>query len=331
MDLYYRYKENAIEKNMELLTSEEFFNESEMMKYKCNIHGIFESTPKFFKYTKYGCEKCSYVIRSKEYAENENNKKYNKNYFSEVFKSLEHMSNEYTIEYIANNRKVKLNCSKHGIFERFPHQLSETGCLDCRKEYKQSKKEEEKRNKIDKRKESNRNRAIKIDEIKKQLFEKFGDEYEYDFGDYKTKKSYITVKCKKHGKYKTQLSEYMNCTYGCRSCGNISTSIAERTWLDQNNVSVYQYKIKYNEKRYYYVDGFDEKTNTVYEYLGDFWHGNLKIYESDFLNKKNKKTMGELFDDTEKRFATISKLGYNIIYIWESSNKNIEFNGKLEI
>lgn len=31
------------------------------------------------------------------------------------------------------------------------------------------------------------------------------------------------------------------------------------------------------------VDGFCEQTNTVYEYHGDYWHGNPDIY----INKMN--------------------------------------------
>ena len=102
--------------------------------------------------------------------------------------------------------------------------------------------------------------------------------------------------------------------------------------------SVISYKPNQDENKEYvktsntwkFVE-LDEKTNTVYEYLGDYWHGNLKVYKSDFLNKKTKKTMGELFDYTEKRFVKISEMGYNIKYIWESSNEIKKFSSKLEI
>lgn len=331
MSTYNYYKENAKEKNIELITREEVFNESELMQYRCGQHGIFDSRPKFFRYTKYGCEKCSYDIRSRKYNENENNKKYNKKYFEEKFKTLEFMKNDYTIEYIKNSRKINLICSKHGLSERFPHQASDTGCLNCRRDYKQKNKEEEKANIIDGRIKANQKRSIKILDIKKQIFDKFGDEYEYDFSEYKTKKSLITVKCKKHGEYKTKFSDYISNFYGCRSCSNSGTSISERNWLIENNIKTFQFRIKYDDNRYYFVDGYDEKTNTVYEYLGDYWHGNLKLYDSEYLNKQSKKTMGELFDATEKRFVKINELEYNIVYIWESSNESKIFSGKLEI
>jgi hypothetical protein len=35
------------------------------------------------------------------------------------------------------------------------------------------------------------------------------------------------------------------------------------------------------------VDGFDKKSNTVYQYHGCFWHGCTKCYSSDFINNKN--------------------------------------------
>jgi G:T-mismatch repair DNA endonuclease (very short patch repair protein) len=36
------------------------------------------------------------------------------------------------------------------------------------------------------------------------------------------------------------------------------------------------------------VDGFDEKTNTAYQYHGCFWHGCKKCYNQDFINKITK-------------------------------------------
>ena len=35
----------------------------------------------------------------------------------------------------------------------------------------------------------------------------------------------------------------------------------------------------------YIVDGYDSKTNTIYEFNGDFWHGNPNIYNLTDLGK----------------------------------------------
>ena len=41
----------------------------------------------------------------------------------------------------------------------------------------------------------------------------------------------------------------------------------------------------------FYVDGFDSETNTVYEFLGDFWHGNPEVVDLNSINPKSKKPL----------------------------------------
>jgi hypothetical protein len=65
------------------------------------------------------------------------------------------------------------------------------------------------------------------------------------------------------------------------------------------------------------VDGFDKKSNTVYQYHGCFWHGCTKCYSSDFTNNKNKTTMEDLYEKTIERSEKIKKAGYNLIEMWE--------------
>ena len=68
----------------------------------------------------------------------------------------------------------------------------------------------------------------------------------------------------------------------------------------------------------YYADGFCRDTNTIYEYHGDYWHGNPRIFPSNDFNKTTKCTYGELYDNTYKRESEIRGLGYNLVVIWES-------------
>jgi hypothetical protein len=65
------------------------------------------------------------------------------------------------------------------------------------------------------------------------------------------------------------------------------------------------------------ADGYSSKTNTVYEYNGDYWHGNPKLYSKEDLNKKNKKTFGELYERTIKKKEYIELLGYKYVECWE--------------
>ena len=63
--------------------------------------------------------------------------------------------------------------------------------------------------------------------------------------------------------------------------------------------------------------------NIIYEFLGDFFHGNPKgRFNKNDYNKICHKTFGELYDNTIKRFNLLKDNGYIIKYIWESDWKN---------
>lgn len=68
------------------------------------------------------------------------------------------------------------------------------------------------------------------------------------------------------------------------------------------------------------VDGYCENTNTIYEYHGDYWHGNPAVFDECELNKTVKKTFGELYLKTIKRDQYIRDLGYNLVIKWETSS-----------
>lgn len=72
----------------------------------------------------------------------------------------------------------------------------------------------------------------------------------------------------------------------------------------------------------YKVDGYDPFTNTVYEFHGDAYHGNLELYNpEDTCHPFDKTTTADqLFDKTAEKMIDLSKLA-NVIYIWESDYK----------
>jgi G:T-mismatch repair DNA endonuclease (very short patch repair protein) len=41
------------------------------------------------------------------------------------------------------------------------------------------------------------------------------------------------------------------------------------------------------------LDGFNQETNTVYQYYGCFWHGCPECYNEDTINNVNDETMGD--------------------------------------
>ena len=84
-------------------------------------------------------------------------------------------------------------------------------------------------------------------------------------------------------------------------------------------------------KRGVVVDAYDPESNTVYEFLGDFWHGNPKIYSAKEVNPVSKKSYGVLCDKTIDRFNFLLKDGYDIVYIWENDFKSNKKEVKLTL
>ena len=70
--------------------------------------------------------------------------------------------------------------------------------------------------------------------------------------------------------------------------------------------------------RYIRVDGYCEETNEVFEFYGDYYHGNPEKFASDEFNKKLKKTFGELYAEVQERASWIRGMGFNLVEIWES-------------
>ena len=73
----------------------------------------------------------------------------------------------------------------------------------------------------------------------------------------------------------------------------VNSSKISNEWLDyiskSKNIKLKrEYKIK---RTNYYVDGYDKNNKTIYEFHGDYWHGNPNIYNPDQINNRtNKRT-----------------------------------------
>lgn len=95
-------------------------------------------------------------------------------------------------------------------------------------------------------------------------------------------------------------------------------------WLDHVQIFTPSLKREYNIPGTYFVaDGYDEETKTIYEFQGDFWHGNPNVYGKNEINPLKKCRYGELYDKTIKRRKILESLGYKYIEIWESEFFNI--------
>jgi hypothetical protein len=112
---------------------------------------------------------------------------------------------------------------------------------------------------------------------------------------------------------------------GCPHCVTHKYSKAQIKWLTniekEENIYI-QHAVK-SEGEYHIptigkVDGFCEETNTVYEYHGDFWHGNPLIHKPEDINPRSKISYGDLYKNTLLREQKIRDLGYNLVVKWKT-------------
>lgn len=115
-----------------------------------------------------------------------------------------------------------------------------------------------------------------------------------------------------------------SCYRGCPNCSTGSrVSKQSRKWLKKNapdNIII-EFPIRMKNGRLIKVDAYDENTNTVYEFFGDYWHGNPKIFPNG-KNSTNGISFKKLYEDTLERINFIKELGFNMIYIWETDWKS---------
>lgn len=194
------------------------------------------------------------------------------------------------VEYKGSFPHVTIICKKHGEFRQSPaNHLSGRTCDKCARESTRAGKE-------------------KIEAIFRSVH---GNKYDYSKTEYSNLRAKITIICEKHGEFKQRTKNHID-GQGCPKCGD-RFGIKENMWLDSLDVKERQVRIGN-----FVVDGYCEDTKTVYEFNGDFWHGNPEIYNQDDVNVVNNTTFGDLYKKTKNREKYLSSLGYNVVSMWEN-------------
>ena len=135
-----------------------------------------------------------------------------------------------------------------------------------------------------------------------------------------------TIICKIHGEFLQTPNNHLS-GKGCAKCRGC-VSKREMLFLDYLNIP----NSKTHRQVYLvgkFADGYNPKTNTIYEFLGDYWHGNPKKYNPLDINKSVKKTYGELYSEIIAKLTHLKNNGYNIKYIWEDDWKTWIRNNKV--
>ena len=194
------------------------------------------------------------------------------------------------VNYESSHSYLIITCKKHGDFEQLAtNHLSGKGCGECARE----------------------STRIAVDDFIKRCNEVHGFKYNYDLVVYENLRTKIEIICKEHGVFKQRSKNHLD-GQGCPRCGDLF-GVKENKWLDILGVKERQVRIGK-----YFVDGYDPVTNTIYEFNGDFWHGNPELYDSSDINTALNKTFGELYEKTIKREEILIKKGYNVVSIWEN-------------
>lgn len=266
----------------------------------CKIHGEFEILPSNFIKGQ-NCNICS------------NRKKLTTKEFIEKSIIIHGTKYDYSkVNYDGMHKKVIIICKKHGDFNQTPseHLNKKRGCFKCL------------------------GTVYDLNSFIEKSKKNHGEKYDYSKVIYNGYYKKVIIICKIHGEFQQTPGDHYQNGSGCPKCANNQFSKMQIQWLEllsklyniniQHSLNIGEYTI--NNTRYR-ADGYCKETNTIYEFHGNFWHGNPKIYLENDINRCSKKTYGELYKKTLEKENKIKELGYNLEVMWESDwnkiNKSI--------
>lgn len=141
--------------------------------------------------------------------------------------------------------------------------------------------------------------------------------YDYSGVEWKGRLEKVEILCKQHGSFVQRASDHL-AGHACPKC-NQSSSIKEKKWLDSLGVSEVFRQVRLEiGGTSFVVDGYDPNNETIYEFWGDFFHGNPKVHKKRDKITFIGKTFAQLFRKTQQKRRFIQNAGYNLIEIWEN-------------
>lgn len=267
----------------------------------CPIHGEFEQLPS--NHYKYGCGSCG---RATNFRNKELNYRCKHEFIEKAHRIHENKYSYSRTEYVNAATKVTITCTLHGDFNVTPNNhLRGKGCPTCGRII------------------SKNARLNPFDEYLRQFKLLYGDKYDYSNVKWKGSSIPISVVCKYHGIY--NIIPYIHAKgKECQKCTNQYSKISIE-WLLYMEISYnteIQYALKGGEFRIpntrYKADGYSKDMNMIFEFQGDFWHGNPKLYDVCKIHPRCGISYGELYSETNKKINEIREQGYNVITCWES-------------
>ena len=248
----------------------------------CPDHGEFEQVAKSHK-NGFGCKKCAgFEKTTKEFIAEASLLHDNKFIYDEVV-------------YVDSTTPIKIKCKNNHAFHMSPNDhLRGNGCPDC------------------KGKILSAHFVWSLEKFITEAIKVHGDKFSYIKSKYENYNVPLIIICNNCYREFPQSPNGHLRGYGCKYCRHI-ISKPETEFLDYMKVPLRNVKIP--EWKTKPVDGLDG--NIIYEFLGDYWHGNPIKYPRDKINKKVKRTYGELYDKTFVNLNRMKSYGYIVKYIWE--------------
>ena len=201
--------------------------------------------------------------------------------------------------------RVRIICPEHGEFTATPlyHLSSNIGrCKQC---YTQSQ-------------------LMPCDKWIADCSKVHGDYYDYSRVLYTGYLNKVEIGCKKHGTFWQTANEHRSGAQ-CPRCAKGGSSYAEQKWLTHlgipNTTEHRQVWLTLFDGQKIKVDGYRKCENMVYEYLGDYYHGNPQLFKPEEKTYFGK-TFGDLYESTITRLDKIKQSGYNLTFVWASELNN---------
>lgn len=268
------------------------------IKIICPVHGEFLQS--HYDHIRAGCPAC---------ANNRKKIKSSKILVSDLQDLVDKFGDKFDFskaEYKNGSSSLIVWCKEHHQYFKNTayHIVRGAGCPDCKKE-----------------KISNKKRLGNSEFINRSTA-KHGNKYDYALVKYKTLIDSVKIICPEHGMFEQKPREHLSGS-GCPLCASTTVSAVSQKWLSTLGLNLEKEHKIAHDSGYYVVDGYDHKTNTVYEFYGDYWHGNPSVFDPEQVNTSVDKKFKELYNNTMLREQVLKNLGYQLVTIWES-----EFNAK---
>lgn len=257
----------------------------------CRVHGDFEQRA-WDHIRNRGCPRCGKLATGVFHANTQET-------FITAAKQVHGELFDYSnVRYSRSSEKVEIICREHGSFWQTPtnhtHSTNPQGCPSCA---------------------GNRRKTTAMFISHAKVVH--DNLYDYVDVNYNSSHVEVTIQCRRHGAFLQTPDNHLS-GKGCPKCAH-RVSKPETKWLDSLGVQEQyrQKQLRMKSGKRYEVDAYDATTNTVYEFYGDYWHGNPKKFNSEDVHPVLKIPYGKLYHRTLTKANELRENGYNLIEVWE--------------